>query len=156
MGATTEVNMGSDPAQDFNDILSAYSVGGGIYYFSGTQANHVYHEQGVSVSKAEIAEWVRMWWDGKSDNWTSDKEFADARKDASNPFQLQLVGKTTVSCAVQHSATEISSTLSSVAPRTRIRRPDVCSHTPTTPSPSPFTTRTLASVMVLCRCKFRS
>merc|ERR1711998_328765 len=74
-------------------LIGPYSVSGGIYDFSGTQDNHVYHETGVSVSKAEIADWTRMWWDGQSDSWTTDAQFQASRKDETNPFKLVIGGK---------------------------------------------------------------
>merc|ERR1712028_321856 len=76
MGESIQINMG-DPASDFASLVGPYSVAGGIYDFSGTQENHAYHEdQGPAngmksaVSKAEIADWTRLWWDGQSDAWT--------------------------------------------------------------------------------------
>jgi hypothetical protein len=88
-----------DPASDFNSLVGPYTIGGGIYDFSGTQENHVYHEnQGpansmkTGVSKAEIADWTRLWWDGQSDAWTTDAQFDVSRKDESNPFKLVIGG----------------------------------------------------------------
>merc|ERR1711918_130374 len=58
----------------------------------GTQDNHAYTEVSQSVSKAEIADWTRMWWDGQSDAWTTDAQFDASRKDESNPFKLVIGG----------------------------------------------------------------
>merc|ERR1712146_247103 len=91
-------NMG-DPASDYASLVTKFAAGGGgIYDFSGTQENHVYYEEpgsecGGGVSKEEIKEWTRMWWDGQSDQWTTDAEFITARKDANNPFKLVIAGK---------------------------------------------------------------
>merc|ERR1712195_392488 len=94
MGESIQINMG-DPASDFASLVGPYSVAGGIYDFSGTQENHAYHEnQGPAngmksaVSKAEIADWTRLWWDGQSDAWTTDAQFDASRKDEANPFKL--------------------------------------------------------------------
>merc|ERR1712072_398345 len=92
-----QINMG-DPASDYGSLVQSYAAGGGgIYDFSGTQENHAYHEDagtecGSGVTKAEIADWVRMWWDGSSDSWTTEAEFDASRKDANNPFKLQVAG----------------------------------------------------------------
>merc|ERR1711865_424546 len=87
MGESIQINMG-DPASDFASLVGPYSVAGGIYDFSGTQENHAYHEdQGPAngmksaVTKAEIADWTRLWWDGQSDSWTTDAQFDATRKD---------------------------------------------------------------------------
>merc|ERR1711998_92229 len=87
----SRLNMG-DPASDYNSLVMPYSVAGGIYDFSGTQDNHAYTEVSQSVSKAEIADWTRMWWDGQSDAWTTDAQFDASRKDESNPFKLVIGG----------------------------------------------------------------
>ena len=88
-----------DPASDFQQIVAPHSVAGGIYDFSGTQENHAYYEnQGPAngmksaVSKAEIADWTRLWWDGQSDAWTTDAQFDASRKDEANPFKLVIGG----------------------------------------------------------------
>merc|ERR1712086_285596 len=93
-----KINMG-DPAADYTSLVGPYSVAGGIYDFSGTQENHIYTEiQGPnngmksSVSKAEIADWTRLWWDGQSDSWTTDAQFDTTRKDEANPFKLMIGG----------------------------------------------------------------
>merc|ERR1711957_593363 len=131
MGESIQINMG-DPASDFASLVGPYSVAGGIYDFSGTQENHAYHEdQGPAngmksaVSKAEIADWTRLWWDGQSDAWTTDAQFDASRKDEANPFKLSLAESTTVSCAAQLSVRVTNSTSSSAAPRTRRARLDV-------------------------------
>merc|ERR1712166_505228 len=97
-GLPIQINMG-DPASDFASLVGPYSVAGGIYDFSGTQENHAYHEnQGPAngmksaVSKAEIADWTRLWWDGQSDAWTTDAQFDASRKDEANPFKLMIGG----------------------------------------------------------------
>merc|ERR1712167_186339 len=120
MGLPNRTNMG-DPASDFNSLVGPYTIGGGIYDFSGTQENHVYHEnQGpansmkTGVSKAEIADWTRLWWDGQS----------DARTSPTHSSWL-LAESNTVSCAVQLLARVTNSTSSSAAPRTRRPRLDV-------------------------------
>jgi len=88
-----------DPASDFNSLVGPYSIAGGIYDFSGTQESHIYHEnQGpangmkAGVTKAEIADWTRLWWDGQSNSWTTDAVFDFPRKDEANPFELVIGG----------------------------------------------------------------
>merc|ERR1711988_620233 len=91
-------NMG-DPASDYCSLVAKMAAGGGgIYDFSGTQENHVYYEEpgsecGAGVSKEEIKEWTRMWWDGQSDQWTTEAEFTQGRKDANNPFKMMIAGQ---------------------------------------------------------------
>merc|ERR1719331_2440455 len=70
-----------DCATDLEKTLMPLSVGGGIYDWSGTQASHVYAEQGIAMGKPEIDALVKGWWDGKSDGWSSDKEYNELAKD---------------------------------------------------------------------------
>merc|ERR1711939_715596 len=73
-------NMG-DCATDLEKTIMPLAVGGGIYDWSGTQASHVYAENGVAMSKPEIDALVKGWWDGASDGWSSDKEYNELAKD---------------------------------------------------------------------------
>merc|ERR1712118_187868 len=66
-------NMG-DPAVDLEKTIMPVACAGGIYDFSGTQANYVYAESGVSITQEEIQYLTKAWWDGKSDGW-SDEDF---------------------------------------------------------------------------------
>merc|ERR1711967_39039 len=82
----------ADCGGDYTSIIRGNAAGGGgIYDFSGTQGNHVYFEEDISVTPAEIADWVKQWWDGKSDSWTTDKEWGDSRKNGD--FQLFVGGE---------------------------------------------------------------
>merc|ERR1711977_23747 len=92
MGAGKVANMSADCENDYKTLIKPYAVAGGIYDFSG-QANHVCYEEGVSVTKEEIAECVRMWWDGSSEGWSTNDEFQASRKDDSNPFKLVIGGE---------------------------------------------------------------
>merc|ERR1712146_726566 len=67
-------NMG-DPAVDLEKTIMPVACAGGIYDFSGTQANYVYAESGVSITQEEIQYLTKAWWDGKSDGWSSDEDF---------------------------------------------------------------------------------
>merc|ERR1711975_84324 len=67
-------NMG-DPAVDLEKTIMPVACAGGIYDFSGTQANYVYAESGVSITQEEIQYLTKAWWDGTSDGWSSDEDF---------------------------------------------------------------------------------
>merc|ERR1712178_436874 len=57
--------------------LMPVSVSAGIYDFSGTAASHVYAQEGMNLSPADIKTLTATWWDGSSSNWTSDDEFSE-------------------------------------------------------------------------------
>merc|ERR1711918_331075 len=62
------------------------------------QEDFCYHadpgtECGAGVTKDEITDWVRMWWDGQSDEWTTEAEFLASRGDSNNPFKMMIAGK---------------------------------------------------------------
>merc|ERR1712072_408486 len=81
-------NMG-DPAQDYEAVIAPFVVGGGIFDFSGTQAPegcYTFHDKaggnpkvGSQPTPAEIQGWTAFWWDGSSDEWTSDEQFQEDR-----------------------------------------------------------------------------
>merc|ERR1711935_520820 len=85
MGQATS-NMG-DPSADYTGVIAPYSIAGGIFDFSGTQAEMQYifvdggEKGGSAPTKAEIDELVRCWWDGSSDSWMTDKEFMASQSD---------------------------------------------------------------------------
>eukprot|EP00656_Telonema_subtile_P011682 TRINITY_DN157_c0_g1_i1.p1 TRINITY_DN157_c0_g1~~TRINITY_DN157_c0_g1_i1.p1 ORF type:complete len:165 (-),score=40.45 TRINITY_DN157_c0_g1_i1:303-797(-) len=88
-----------DPASDFASVISPYTVAGGIFDFSGTQENFQYtwvndagDKGGGAVTQEEVKEWTRFWWDGSSDEWTTDADFAKMRGDQSNPLKLVVGG----------------------------------------------------------------
>eukprot|EP00658_Telonema_sp_P-2_P036521 TRINITY_DN263_c0_g1_i1.p1 TRINITY_DN263_c0_g1~~TRINITY_DN263_c0_g1_i1.p1 ORF type:complete len:170 (-),score=60.80 TRINITY_DN263_c0_g1_i1:307-816(-) len=95
--------MGS-PADDFASTIEPYCVAGGIFDFSGTQDNHAYTwvnkasppEKGEAsaVTKDEVANWVKMWWDGSSTEWSSKEEFSNMLKAKDNEpgYQLHVAG----------------------------------------------------------------
>merc|ERR1712098_995885 len=64
-----------DCAADLAKTVMPLSTAGGIYDWSGTQASHVYAQEGVDVSKAQIDALVKGWWDGASDGWTDDEAY---------------------------------------------------------------------------------
>merc|ERR1712159_162004 len=80
-------NMG-DPANDFGDTVKPYCIAGGIFDFSGTQEQTVYTWQndggdkgGSQPTKEEVALWTQFWWDGASDDWTSDTYLNEHRSE---------------------------------------------------------------------------
>merc|ERR1712178_195073 len=77
---STENKMG-DCAVDLEKTIMPVSVGGGIYDFSGTQANFCYADSGLGITKEEVAGLTKTWWDGSSDGWLSDSEFNALMKD---------------------------------------------------------------------------
>merc|ERR1711968_167755 len=82
MGDFTTGTMGDNQwaADDLVGIKAASSPGAGIYDFSGTVPNHVYAEDGVSVTKDEIGLMTKAWWDGSSAGWSSDADYGDLAK----------------------------------------------------------------------------
>merc|ERR1712072_885364 len=71
---------------------------GGIFDFSGTQADHKFCWTGATEkagkaepTKDEVANWTKFWWDGSSDDWTTDQEFQDKRNEF-NEQSLFTVG----------------------------------------------------------------
>merc|ERR1712023_353499 len=92
MGDFTTGTMGDNQwaVDDLVSIKAASSPGAGIYDFSGTVPNHVYAEDGVSVTKDEIGLMTKAWWDGSSSGWSSDADYGDLAKTANT---LSLLGR---------------------------------------------------------------
>merc|ERR1711965_134173 len=90
MGTNTHSTMADNSwaAADLDSSIAPLAVGGGIYDFSGTVADHVYAEiPDTNITKDQIAIYAKTWWDGSSPKWSSEDEFAQHCKDG-----LKLVG----------------------------------------------------------------
>merc|ERR1712153_259410 len=79
MGTHTTADMGDNSwaEGDLWKELMPVAVSAGIYDFSGTAASHVYAQEGMNLSVADVATMTKTWWDGSSANWTSDDEFSE-------------------------------------------------------------------------------
>merc|ERR1712072_679277 len=92
-------NMG-DPAEDFKAVLKPLTIGGGIFDFSGTQADHCFTWNGDGGDKAgknqptkeEVQAWTKFWWDGTSDDWTSDAQFNESRNEFNESHAFTVGG----------------------------------------------------------------
>merc|ERR1712166_1155511 len=95
---SSSVGVMGDPEQDLNSMVVPHSVASGVYDYSETQDSHVYHENtgdgyknkmGGGVTKEEIKEMSRMWWDGETDRWSTDAEFSELRNEG---YKIMLGG----------------------------------------------------------------
>merc|ERR1711918_3513 len=86
--------MGDDsPAVNLANCIMPCAVAGGIYDFSGTQASHVYAEEGQAVPVEEVKHWSKGWWDGSSSSWSSEEEYNDLIRKQPPEYMPTIAGE---------------------------------------------------------------
>merc|ERR1712166_226394 len=71
----TSINMADQCSNDLTANIDPVSTGCGIYDFTGKD-EFVWAELNCSTSAADVASMAACWWDGSSDQWSSNDDFA--------------------------------------------------------------------------------